>query len=146
MSWWVQLIACCVAAATFSVLMHQPWKTIPVSCLIAVAGYSVFLVIGSSTMGFFLASLLIGVLCEICARIMKRAATLFVTGAIIPLVPGVGLYNTMLYVVQGDYANAVNTGAATVLGLCGIALAITMSSVIFAAFHTKQKKEAPHER
>lgn len=146
MSLWVQLIACGAAAASFSVLMHQPWKTIPVTSLIAIAGYSVFLLLGSSTMGFFLASLLIGVLCELCARIMKRAATLFVTGAIIPLVPGVGLYNTMLHVVQGDYGKAVTTGAATLLGICGIALAITMSSVLFSAFHAKEKKEARHEK
>ena len=145
MSWWVQLIACGVAAASFSVLMHQPWKTIPVTSLIGIAGYSVFLLLGSSTMGFFLASLLIGVLCEICARLTKRAAKLSVTGAIIPLVPGIGLYNTMLYVVEGNYERAVSVGAATLLGICGIALAITMSSVIFTAFHPKRQKEAPHE-
>ena len=145
MSWWLQLIACAVAAASFSVLLHQPRSTIPVSSLIGTAGYALFLVIGSTTMGYFLASLLIGVLCEICARVMKRAATLFVTGAIIPLVPGVGLYNTMLSVVEGDYAHAVNTGAGTLLGICGIALAITLSSVLFSAFRFHRKKEAPHE-
>ena len=140
MSWWIQLISCGVAAAAFSVLLHQPWKTIPVSSVIAVAGYAVFLLLGKSTLAYFLATLFIGICCEICARVMKRTATLFVTGAIVPLVPGVGLYNTMLYVVAGDYSHAVNTGAATVLGLCGIALAITMSSVIFSSFRPRKKK------
>ena len=140
MSWGIQLISCGVAAAAFSVLLHQPWKTIPVSSAVAVAGYAVFLLLGKTTLAYFLATLFIGICCEICARVMKRTTTLFVTGAIVPLVPGVGLYNTMLYVVAGDYGNAVNTGAATVLGLCGIALAITMSSVIFSSFRFHKKK------
>ena len=140
MSWWVQLISCGVAAAAFSVLLHQPWRTIPVSSVIAVAGYALFLLLEKTTLAYFLATLFIDICCEICARVMKRTATLFLTGAIVPLVPGVGLYNTMLYVVAGDYGNAVHTGAATVLGLCGIALAITMSSVIFSSFRPHKKK------
>ena len=139
MSWVLQLLACALAASCFSVLMHQPWRTIPVSSLIATAGYVVFLLLGKTTLAYFGATLVIGVCCEICARIMKRTATLFVTSAIIPLVPGIGLYNTMLYVVEGNYSKAVNTGAATVLGICGIALAITMSSVLVGAFHPRKK-------
>ena len=139
MSWWIQLLACLVASACFSVLMHQPWSTVPVSALIATAGYGVFLLLEKSTMGYFLATLLIGVTCEACARIMKRTATLFVTAAIVPMVPGVGLYNTMRYVVEGDYHQAVNVGAATILGICAIALAITMASVLFSAFSGKRR-------
>lgn len=142
MSWLLQLPACALAAACFSVLMHQPWRTIPVSSLIATAGYVVFLLLGKSTLAYFGATLVIGICCEICARIMKRTATLFVTGAIIPLVPGIGLYNTMLYVVEGNYSKAVNTGAATVLGICAIALAITMSSVLVSAFHPRKKEKS----
>ncbi len=141
MSWLSQLLSCAVAAACFSVLLHQPRRTIPASTLIATAGYAVFLLMGKTTMAYFGATLLIGICCEICARVMKRTATLFVTGAIIPLVPGVGLYNTMLFVVEGDYGSAVTTGTAAVLGICGIALAITMSSVLVSAFHPRKKEK-----
>ena len=141
MSWLTQLLSCAVAAACFSVLLHQPRRTIPASTLIATAGYAVFLLMGKTTMAYFGATLLIGICCEICARVMKRTATLFVTGAIIPLVPGVGLYNTMLFVVGGDYGSAVTTGTAAVLALCGIALAITMSSVLVSAFHPRKKEK-----
>ena len=141
MTWWIQLLACLVASASFSMLMHQPMKTAPVSSLIAVAGYSVFLLLSQTTLAYFLATLLIGILCEIFARVMKRAATLFVTSAIVPLVPGVGLYNTMRYVVEGNYGQAVNVGAATILGICGISLAITMAAVLFGAFTGKRGKK-----
>ncbi|MBR0226962.1 MAG: threonine/serine exporter family protein [Clostridia bacterium] len=142
MSWPLQLLACAVAAASFSVLLHQPWRTVPVSTLIATAGYALFLLMGKTTLAYFGATLVIGICCEICARVMKRTATLFVTAAIIPLVPGIGLYNTMLYMVEGNYGKAVQTGAATVLALCGIALAITMSSVLVGAFHPRKKEKS----
>ena len=141
MSLWIQLLACGIAAASFSVLLHQPKSTILVSSLVGILGYTVFLALGQSTLAYFLSSLLIGLSCELAARLMKRAATLFVTGAIIPLVPGIGLYRTMLYVVDGKYGSAVQTGAATLLGICGIAMAITISSVVFSAFwHRKNNK------
>lgn len=143
MSWWMQLIACFVAAMAFSMLVHQPPRTIWTSSLIGTAGYALFLFSGQSTLGYFLATLFISFSCEICARIMKRTATLFVTGAIIPLVPGVGLYRTMRYVTEGEYSLAVTTGTATLLGLCGIALAITITSIIFSNFRSAAKGKVP---
>jgi len=144
MSWWMQLIACTVATIAYSALVKLPRKAIVITALIATAGYGVYLLMGESTLGYFLASLLIGVLCEICARIMKRAATLFMTAAIIPLVPGVGLYRTMRYVVEENARMALETGTSTLLGLCGIALALTISTVIFANFWPKKvKKDMP---
>ncbi|MBQ4076030.1 MAG: threonine/serine exporter family protein [Clostridia bacterium] len=141
MSWWMQLIACCVATIAYSALVRLPRKAIAITALIASAGYGIYLLMDQSTMGYFLASLLIGVLCEICARIMKRAATLFMTAAIIPLVPGVGLYRTMRYIVEGNAQMALSTGTATLLGLCGIALALTVSTVLFANLRRIPKKK-----
>ena len=40
------------------------------------------------------------------------AAYAFIVG-IIPLGPGGGLYNTMLYMTQGDYAGAISEGVST---------------------------------
>ena len=140
MNWGIQLASCFLAAVSFSLLVRQPKESMLVSGVIAVAGYGVFLLLGQTTLAYFGATLLIGVSCEICARIMKRAATLFVTGAIIPLVPGVGLYNTMRHVVEGSYHEAVSTGAAALLGICAIALAITATSVIFSAFSARSKR------
>jgi uncharacterized membrane protein YjjB (DUF3815 family) len=141
MSWWVQLIACFFAAFFFSVLMNQPRRTMPVSSLIAVAGYTVYLGLNRGVLAYFAATIVIGLCCEISARIMKHAATLFFTGAIVPLVPGVGLYNTMRYAVEGEYGKAVSTGVFTLLAICGIALAVTVTSVLFSSFFRKKAKE-----
>lgn len=141
MSWWIQLLACFFAAFAFSMLMNQPRSTMPVSSLIAVAGYGVFMLLGRGVLAYFLATILIGLSCEICARLMKRTATLFFTGAIVPLVPGVGLYNTMRYCVEADYSKAVSTGVVTLLAICGIALAVTITSVIFSSFAARKNQK-----
>lgn len=135
MSWPVQLTACFLASICFSVLLNQPRRTILVSALIATAGYALFLFLGEGTMAYFGATLLMGISCEISARIFKRAATLFITSSLIPLVPGIGLYRTMRYAIEGDYAQAVTVGMSTLLGVFAIALALTFSSILFSGFH-----------
>lgn len=139
MSVWVQLAACFCAALAFACLMNQPKSTMLVSSLIAAAGYALYLLLDRGVLAYFLATVLIGFGCELSARIMKRTATLFFTSAIVPLVPGVGLYRTMRYVVDGDYGQAVSTGVFTLLAICGIALAVTITSVLFSSFAARKK-------
>lgn len=141
MSWWMQLIACFLATFAYAALVRQPKSSVLISALVGTLGYGVYLLLNQSTAGYFCAALLIAVSCEICARIMKRVATAFVTGAIIPLVPGVGLYRTMRCVVDGDYQLAITLGTETLLGLCGIALAITITAFLFSNFRLRGKKK-----
>ena len=72
---------------------------------------------------------------------MKRTETIFMTGAIITLVPWVGLYRTMRFVVEGNVTLAVETGTSTLLGLCGIALAMTLTTVFFANFRPAARRK-----
>lgn len=140
MNWIVQIVSCALAAFFFALLLNQPKKTMPISALIAGAGYAVFLLVGQGTVGYFCATLFIGIACEICARLMKKVSTLFVTSALIPLVPGVALYRSMRYLVEGDYTLAVSYGTETLLDICAIALGIIFAAVIFSNFRKKEKK------
>ena len=134
----IELLACFVATGAYSVLMHQPKNAVWISALVGTASYGLYLFLHQTTVAYFLASLLIGAACEIAARLMKRTATLFVSVAIIPLVPGIGLYRTMRYITEGNYLAAVTTGSSTLLGLCAIALAVTITSMLFRAFKKKE--------
>ena len=129
MSWPVQLTACFLASICFSVLLNQPRRTILVSALIATAGYALFLFLGEGTMAYFGATLLMGISCEISARIFKRAATLFITSSLIPLVPGGSAYYAMLGLVQNRFDDmrryALLTGQWAVglaAGICAVAV------------------------
>ena len=47
------------------------------------------------------------------ARKLKQPSIVFVIPGIIPLVPGLGMYKTMLYLLQGHYNMALSKGTDT---------------------------------
>ena len=67
-------------------------------------GWFVYLVFASLDNIFlqsFIAMLCVSLLSEIMARVFKAPATIFIIIGCFPLVPGSGIYYTMLYAVQG---------------------------------------------
>lgn len=141
MNVWIQLLACFFATILFAVLLNQPPRSLIFSGIIGTLGYGVFILLNQTTLAYFAATLVIGIACEITARMRKMASTLFITSALIPIVPGIGLYRTMLYIAQENFSMAGKVGAETILGICAIALAITISTIIFANFHKKPGRE-----
>ncbi len=75
---------------------------------------------------FFIASVIASAYSEIMARVLKTPVTTFIICAIIPLVPGGGMYNTMLESVQG------NVNASLILGLQTLYIAGTIAVGIFS--------------
>ena len=125
------------ACAFFSMLFHAPRKCVLSTALIGTVGYAVYLLfdhlLSSPAAGAFMASLVIALLSEWMARRQKAPATLFLSGGIIALVPGGGLYRTMLALMQGDYSSAAAFGVETVMIAGCIALAIAPVSALFRA-------------
>ncbi|HEX3025801.1 MAG TPA: threonine/serine exporter family protein [Clostridia bacterium] len=70
------------------------------------------------------------VLSEILARVMKMPATIFMIPAIIPLVPGVGLYQTMMFLVQQQDNQAAKTGTTTLLSIVAMAMAMVFTAIL----------------
>lgn len=82
----------------------------------------------STLIALFLAALAAGIYSEILARILKAPVTIFSICSVIPLVPGGGMYYTMLASVQGDINKFLNTGLDTVAGAGAIAVGILLAS------------------
>jgi uncharacterized membrane protein YjjB (DUF3815 family) len=82
----------------------------------------------STLIALFLAALAAGIYSEILARILKAPVTIFSICSVIPLVPGGGMYYTMLASVQGDINKFLNTGLDTVAGAGSIAVGISLAS------------------
>jgi uncharacterized membrane protein YjjB (DUF3815 family) len=92
-------------------------------------GYSYFLTTLSSTIGAALiGALIVGLLGEILARTMKMPATTFIIPGIIPLVPGYGLYYSMLKIIEANYQEALNVGFESLLIALGIAAGIIIAT------------------
>lgn len=95
--------------------------------------YSLCLLLNlTETAALFLASVSFSSYSEIFARILKTPVTTLVVCALIPLVPGGGMYYTMLEVVEGNIDKSLE------LGLNAIAAAGTLAiGIIFVGTITR---------
>ncbi|ACB84439.1 threonine/serine exporter family protein [Natranaerobius thermophilus] len=84
----------------------------------------------------FVASLVIALLGEIFAVIDKQPATLYIIPGIVPLVPGFGLYYTMLSLLEQNYNSALQHGIETIL----IAILIAAALTIILSINTYRKQ------
>lgn len=78
----------------------------------------------------FVGAMIVGVLSEIFAKLRKKPATIFVVPGIIPLVPGYGLYFSMLKIIEENYEEASKVGFETIIVAIVIASAIIISTTI----------------
>lgn len=78
----------------------------------------------------FLASLGFSLYSEILARVCKTPVTTFIICALIPLVPGKGMYETMRIAIDGDAIAALQKGLDTMSYAGALALGIIVVSTI----------------
>lgn len=88
----------------------------------------------TTTTSMFIASLLIGFYSEVMARVQKAPVTIFVVCALIPLVPGGGMYYTMLESVKGNINSSLQLGLETITNAGALAVGIVLTSSISRIF------------
>ena len=126
-----------VATVGYSIFFNVPKKQIPYCGFTGAIGWIVYVVINNKLLNpvfaNFLAALLVTLVSENLARLIKKPAILFIIPGIIPLVPGAGLYRTMLNFVQGNHNLAISTGIETILVSGAIALGIMVTTSIYTS-------------
>ena len=130
-----------LATVAFGVRFQGPKRILWRSGLIGGLGWVFFIVLKEqfsvhSFSANFLATVLIALASEMSARAWKEPTTVFEIPAIIPLVPGFGMYKGMTLILQDyvSYGSEVLLGAA--MDACAIALGIMMVSGVFRALKT----------
>ena len=89
---------------------------------------------------YFAAILVAALYAEILARIRKYPATAYLVVSVFPLLPGYGIYRTMMYLVDGNTSMALHFGGET-LAIAGIlAVGILLVSTIFRFISILQAK------
>lgn len=139
----LNMIYCFLATWFFALLMNSPKKVLVYSSLIAAIGYTSYLFfinLGEVRLGFFFGTLIIVFLGELLARLIKMPATIFIFPAVIPMVPGLGLYQTMLAFVQDNIFGALKVGVDTIINIGAMAIAMTLMSLLSAKIPIKTKK------
>lgn len=83
----------------------------------------------SMLFALFMGALVCSIYAEVMARVLKTPVTIFMICAIIPLVPGAGMYYTMFETTMGNIDKALSLGIDTI----GSAGAIAVATVLVAS-------------
>lgn len=130
----IQIIAATVGSVGFAIFLKMRGKQIVMAGAGGAVTWIVYLLTESMAGGLFIpyftASVFVAVYAEIMARVNRAPATIFLTAAAVPLIPGGSLYYTMEGLVNQDNAMFVQNGVATITVALAIALGFMMISVI----------------
>lgn len=120
------------ASLAFAIVFNIPRNKLLLSALGGMLGqlvYVVFqLVISNDVILYLLATIAISLYAEVLARLTKSPTTIYLAVALIPLVPGGGIYYTMLYFINGEMDLGITTGVHTLLISGALAVGIIMIS------------------
>ncbi len=78
---------------------------------------------------YFISTVVITIYSEVCARVLRSPVTVFLAISLLPLVPGNGIYQTMVYCIEGDTVRALRQCIFTV----GIAGALAIGIVVVSS-------------
>ena len=128
----------------FAMLVHVPKRAWFPSGVIAVLSYLVYWGLERlgvpDPMAIFCGSLFGSLAGLLCARRMKIIGTVFLMSAIVPVVPGLGLYRMMAFLGQGQIAEGANMGIRAMITIGMIALGLGAGALLDRIFHSRSLK------
>lgn len=133
-----------LATLSFSIIFNIRGKKLIFSAMGGGIGWFTYLILinikTSNSFALFIASLAVGVYSEIMSRLLKTPVTTFVIAAIIPLVPGNGMYYTMYASIKGDAMKSLTTCIQTFSSAGAIAAGLVLISSTTKLIHIKNKR------
>lgn len=131
----IEILMCMIAAYSFGVIFNIKGKFLNISAVgggIAWLSYKIMIVSGAGNgISFFVATICFGIYVELCARIYSAPSTMMSVCAMIILVPGYGVYNTLYGFMTNNYTEAVKNGIDTLLIAGAISLGLVFITTIF---------------
>lgn len=142
---YIHIIFSFTAAVGFAVFLNSPRKTLFISGAVGMVSWTIYILLMrfklDTMFSNFVAAFVASIICEILARKLKKPTILFVIPGIITLIPGLGLYNTMFYFMQGNFHEALVTGSNVMFASGSIALGVLVASSLFRTYYKVQYKK-----
>jgi uncharacterized membrane protein YjjB (DUF3815 family) len=128
----------------FAIIFNIQRKKLIWAALSGALGWAAYIIVFNIThsvvFSTFIGAITVGVYSEIMARIIKIPASVFSIIGIVPLVPGITAYYTVLNIVEKNNAAALNKGIETIGTAGAIAFGIMLATGTFQILQ-KLKKE-----
>jgi uncharacterized membrane protein YjjB (DUF3815 family) len=141
----IQSLAAFFGTILFSVFFNISRKELIFCGLNGITGWISYLVIDNLTISVVLASLVatlvVCIIAQVLAKLRKNPVTVFQIAGIIPLVPGLGMYQTLYAVVINDYPSALEHLVTTVEIAAAIAIGMLMITSLYKALKITKAKQ-----
>lgn len=139
-----QFLFALLSTIGFAILFSIPKDSILRAGLVGAIGWTIFstssLFFKSTIAGTFFAALTVGILGEFLAKHYKKPATIYTIPGIIPLVPGAGMYYTMLALVENEFLTAGSKGTETFFIAAAISIGIIVSASLARSLNRVKNK------
>lgn len=133
-----------IGTVGFAMLVHVPKRAWLASGTIAAFSYLVYwgcLRLGlSDPTSIFLGSFFGSLSGQLCARKMKIIGTVFLMSAVVPVVPGLGLYRMMAFLGRNRIADGADMGLRAMITVAMIALGLGAGALIDRMIHSRGLK------
>ena len=146
-----QILVHCVGAfggtLGYAFLLNAPMNTVLPASLTGLLGYAIYEImvnlLGQGVIfSYFISTVVITVICEIAARLMRMPSTIFLLTALVPLVPGYTFYCAMLAIVEHNGQAFASYGLEAVQIVAIIAVGAAVTSMLFRALTIRAMKKA----
>ena len=140
-----------IATTAFAVLFNAPKRTLIPVGLIGAVGWSVYLLMRdyfsySSPLSIFCGTVVLSLMSELFARIYKQPVTLFTIPGIVPLVPGLPIYQGMYYMIMSAYSIGIEKLIKASMEAGAISLGILLVSGLFRIFKVRRDRHFVYSR
>jgi len=125
----IELTLAFISSLAFAVVFNVPVRYLLPGALAGTIGWLIYRSLGSTNTAIFFAAVGIGLIAEGGARMYRVPVLIIAVPGIIPLVPGVQAYSTMLALVKGDFIGALTNGTETLFAAGAIAVGVAIATV-----------------
>ena len=123
----------------FAWLVHAPRRAWIPSGLVAALVYLLYRMLAihgvAEPLAIFCGSMVGAIAGQLCARRLKMISTVFLMAAVVPVVPGLGLYRMMALFGQGQTALGADQGIQAMITIAMTALGLAMGSSVDRSLH-----------
>ena len=148
--WWIQILFAALACCGYCILFNIRTPGMFICMAGGGLGWAAYLlaerISSSALFAYFAAAASISLYAEIMARIRKFPAFSYLVIALLPLVPGAGVYYTVEYLLQGSEMLSVGQGVRTAAAAGLIAVGMLVVSSLFRMAGVARQQRAEKRR
>ena len=130
----IEVVSAFIASLAFGIIFNIKNRNLFFAALCGALGWFIYKLSlnngFSDTLSLFFASISLSTYSEVFARVLKTPVTTFIIVALIPLVPGGGMYYTMVEAITGNIMSSLEIGIETIASAGVLAIGIILVSTI----------------